>query len=146
MADPTTSELMRIVTQMAEDSKEHRAELKATIAGLASDIKELKETTGEIKIQTTKTNGNVIGLKSDVYGGEGKDGLVKTVGDLKSRERYVAGAVGVVLAIFAVVPFFLKLYLKDAMDQYYKENGSKIVQELKVEMNKDIKNDLQINK
>lgn len=38
MTEPTTSELMRIVQQMAEDSKEHRQELKATIAGMTANF------------------------------------------------------------------------------------------------------------
>lgn len=121
MQEPTTSELFRIIQQMAEDSKEHRLELKATIQGLATDIKELKENTGEIKIQTTKTNGNVIQIKSDVYGGDGKDGLVKGYDGLKSRERYMAGALAVCFALFGIVPFFLNLYIEKAVATAVKE-------------------------
>lgn len=115
MTEPTTSELMRIVQQMAEDSKEHRQELKATIKGLADDIKELKENTGEIKIQTTKTNGGLLQVKSDFYGGDGKEGAIKTLEGLKSRERYVAGALAVCFALFTVVPFFLNLYIENSV-------------------------------
>lgn len=125
MTEPTTSELMRIVQQMAEDSKEHRRELKETIGVLASDIRELKENTGEIKIQTIKTNGNVVQLRTDVYGGDGKDGLVKSYDGLKGRERYVAGALAVCFALFGLVPFFLNLYIEksvaEAVKMVYKD-------------------------
>jgi len=120
MQEPSTSELMRIIQQMAEDSKEHRQELKATIAGLANDIKELKENTGEIKIQTTKTNGNVVQIKSDFYGDDGKDGALKTLDGLKGRERYVAGALAVCFALFGIVPFFLNLYIEKAVAEVVK--------------------------
>lgn len=104
---------------MAEDSKEHRAELKATISGLASDIKELKENTDEIKIQTTKTNGGLLQVKSDFYGGDGKEGAIKTLDGLKSRERYVAGALAVCFALFTIVPFFLNLYIENSVRKAY---------------------------
>lgn len=100
---------------MAEDSKEHRAELKSVIGGLATDLKEVKESLGEVKIQTTKTNGGMIQLKSDVYGDDGKKGAIEILDSLKSRERYVAGALAVVFALFGIVPFFLNLYIKDSV-------------------------------
>lgn len=110
---------------MAEDSKEHRKELKESVLALANDIKELKENTGEIKIQTIKTNGGLLQVKSDFYGGEGKDGIISVVSGLKSRERYVAGALAVVFALFTIVPFFLNLYIQDSVRKALASSDSK---------------------
>lgn len=115
MSEPTTSELLRIVQQMADDGKEYRQDMKATISAMVQDVRELKENTGEIKIQTIKTNGGLVMLKSDFYGDEGKTGALSTISDLKSRERYVAGAIFVCFGLFAVVPFFLNLYIRDTV-------------------------------
>ena len=117
MQEPTTSELMRIIQQMAEDARVHRMELKDTIDEMRSDIKDLKETVGEVKVQTTKTNGNVIRLNAEVFGDQGKEGMVKSLDALRSRERYVAGALAVCFALFGLVPFFMNLYIKDSVEK-----------------------------
>lgn len=115
MADePTTSEVFRMVQQMREDWKEGNR----TVTEL---LTKLDEKTDRIEEQTTKTNGRVNGLEKSVYGGDGNDGLNKTVTGLSGRERYVAGALAVIFALFGVVPFVVNLYLHDVISKELKE-------------------------
>ena len=103
--NPTLAEVYRLVQRNEQDSREHRMEI-------LDGLKEIKEVVYATKSETSKTNGRVMRLEDRMTEVEKVANTAATdIGYFKGREKWIMGAMAVVILISGMIPFIFKLYI-----------------------------------
>lgn len=116
----TNGELGIMLSTFRTESIDHRARLETTMEKIEKSVDVIKE-------QSIKTNGRVNSLEDNVKKLDDRINYTeKGVGVLKGDKKWIMGAFAVIVFLFGIIPYFLSLYIENAVRNVLGEFNIKV--------------------